>query len=250
MAIKDVIEKKQAEEATPAVTPTADGKASKAEAFRQEGAAIRAQMTEDQKAAEGSKSDKVAFVCSLGNPAKRQNRVEKSQNIASHEVVGYKFKVLEDTVVPVAPYVSSNILDVAPATEKTVKAGEVVALNLVETAMFMSRIEYAGKFTGEGTGVNLTVRSAKDRTDPLPVLQLAGEGSIKSTMELVGDIVGAGADGKGGTVTVKPEYQETFGKLFEKRRLGRQAAGKIKKAGNAQANIAAAFRSYYQSKAK
>ena len=53
-----------------------------------------------------------------------------------------------------------TVLDVEPATERQVKAGEVVALNIVETAMFISRMEFAGRFTGEGTSVFLSAKTS------------------------------------------------------------------------------------------
>ena len=55
---------------------------------------LRAQMSEDEKALEGSKSDKVAFVCALGDPNRKQARVENKTTIPSYVVVGYKVKVL------------------------------------------------------------------------------------------------------------------------------------------------------------
>ena len=71
-----------------------DKEKSGAEAFRAEGAKIRAAMSQDERAVEGKKSDTIAFVSALGNPARKQDRVEGGKSIPCYEVVGYKFKAL------------------------------------------------------------------------------------------------------------------------------------------------------------
>ena len=235
-------------EATKAPKDVATGKSVKTEAFKQQGASIRAQMSEDQKAIEGSKSDKVAFVCALGDPNRKQARVVSKTSVPSYTVVGYKFKVLEDTTVPFAPIAEKykTPLDVEPAQERAVKAGEIVSLNLVETAMFISRLEYAGKFSGEGTIVTLSAKSSKDRENPLPILTKRNGGSIKENMELIADMVGATADNKG-TPQIKEEFKASFSALYKKRSLGKSTTS-AKKAGEGQADIAAAFRNYYANK--
>lgn len=249
MALKDKIASAQ-ETKTATATATANPKTStKTDAFKQQGASLRAQMSEDQKAIEGSKSDKVAFVCALGDPNRKQARVENKTSVPSYVVVGYKFKALEDMTVPFAP-ISENwktILDVEPMQERQKKAGEVFALNIVETAMLISRLEYAGKFTGEGTAVALSAKTSNDRQDPLPILNKIGAGSIKENMELIADMVGATADTKG-TPQIKGEYAESFGALYAKKSLTRKATSAQKKAGEGQADIAAAFRNYYAGK--
>lgn len=249
MALSDKIN--AVENSAPATTPkpvAADGKTSATNAFKAKGASIRAQMSEDQKAVEGSKSDKVAFVCALGDPNRKQARVEGKDTIDSYVVVGYKFRVLEDMDVPFAPLKKGmkSILDVEPAATKHASAGSEVSLNIVETAMFISQIEYAGRFTGEGTEVYLSAKSSKDRPEPLPILNKQGQGSIKENLELIADMVGAG-EGHKGTPKIKPEYAESFGELYAKKPLTKNGAA-VKKAGEGQKDIAAAFRSLYASK--
>lgn len=250
MALKDKIANAQGEQtkATPAPA-SATKTVTKTDAFKQQGASLRAQMSEDEKALEGSKSDKVAFVCALGDPNRKQARVENKATIPSFVVVGYKFKVLEDMTVPFAPIRQDmkTVLDVEPATERQVKAGEVVALNIVETAMFISRMEFAGKFTGEGTSVFLSAKTSQDRPEPLPILNKTGNGSIKDNMELIADMIGADATNKG-TPQIKEEFKESFGAIYVKKNLTKKSAGSAKKAGEGQADIAAAFRNYYASK--
>ena len=260
MALKDKIEQAQQNQAAAAAgqsapagaapTPTAGGKGvnSKTDAFKAKGAALRAQMSDDQKAVEGSKSDKVAFVCALGDPSRKQARVENKTSVPSYVVVGYKFRALEEMTIPQAPLKQGmrTILDVEEATEKQVAAGEEFHLNIVETAMLISRVEYAGRFSGEGTQVALSVKTSNDREEPLPILNKVGAGSIKENMELIADMVGGdGTDKNRGTAQVKPEYAETFGALYTRRSLQKKSAGAAKKAGEGQADIAAAFRAYY-----
>lgn len=253
MALKDKIAEAEGKAAATPTAPAAPaagakGANSKTELFKQKGQALRAQMTEDQKAVEGSKSDKVAFVCALGDPARKQARVENKTSVPSYVVVGYKFRALEDMNVPFAPLKQGmkNILDVEEPTEKAVSAGQEFHLNIAETAMLISRIEYAGRFSGEGTQVALSVKTSVDRDEPLPILTKVGAGSIKENMELIADMVGGdGTEKNRGTAQVKDEYAETFGALYSRSRLSKKSAGAAKKAGEGQADIAAAFRAYY-----
>lgn len=247
--LKQKVEEAQSTQAvaTPAVANGAKSD-SKASAFKADGASLRARMSDDQKAIEGSKSDKVAFVCALGDPNRKQARVENKTSVPSYVVVGYKFKVLEDMTVPFAPIAKDwkTPLDVEPAQERAVKAGEIVALNIVETAMFISRLEFAGKFSGEGTAVCLSAKSAQDRPEVLPILNKVGNGSIKENMELIADMVGATADSKG-TPHIKDEYAASFGELYKKKAISKKGT-KAKEAGEGQKDIAAAFRNYYANK--
>ena len=218
--------------------------------FKNMGASIRATMTEDQKAIEGSKSDKVAFVCALGDPTHGQPRREGGKDIPSFVVVGYKFKALEDMSIPNAPIVQDykNPLDVEFGADVKVKAGQIFSLNVVETCLLISRTEFGGHFTGEGTHVTLSVRHSKTRVEPRPILNSA-DASVKVNMDLVAEMVGATAD-NAGTPKVKDEYAEKFGVLFQKReRLSKKGLGREKTSGEASADIAAAFRKYYADKA-
>lgn len=256
MALKDKVQAAEANQAqAPAAAPSApaSGVNSKTEAFKAKGRAIRAQMTDDQKQAEGSKSDKVAFVCALGDPARKQARVENKTSIPSYVVVGYKFKALEDMTVPQANLKKQgrkNLLDTEEPTERQVKAGQEFHLNLVETAMLISRVEYAGRFSGEGVQVALSVKTAQDREEPLPILNKIGAGSIKENMELIADMIGGdGTDKNRGTPKCKAEYEETFGALYIRSTAtkgGSMARQQV--SGEGQKDIAAAFRAYYGSK--
>ena len=255
MALKDKLEEVQAQAQAKAVqnsTPSASkstDKDKKIAAMKAQGASIRAQMSEDQKAVEGSKSDKVSYVCALGNPNVKTSRKQGNQNLPSYTVVGYKFKVLEDMTVPFAPLRENmtTLLDVEPATERAVKAGEIVALNTVEAAMFISRIEFAGSFTGEGTNVTMSARTSKDRPDPLPILTTK-TGSVKENMELIADMVGITEANPKGTPQIKPEYEASWGALFRKKNAGPKSTGGRSNKNDDSQNLAAAFRAYYANK--
>lgn len=217
--------------------------------FKAMGASLRTNMTEEEKVKEGSKRDKVAFVCCLADPNRKQSRMSKSYSIKSYQVVGYKFKLLEDTMVPHAPLKEkpSSMLDTEEITLVPHKAGEIVALNLVETGAFISREEYAGQFTGEGKGVYVLAKYAKTRGNvPLPALRYIGSGSVKENLEFIADMVGA-TDTKKGTPVIKEEYKDIFGVLYNKKRAGKKPE-EDKPSGEAAANVAAAFRNFYKQK--
>ena len=217
--------------------------------FKALGASLRTNMTEEQKVKEGSKRDTVAFVCCFADPNRKQSRMSKSYSIKSYNVVGYKFKLLEDTMVPHAPLKENykSLLDTEEITLVPHKAGEIVVLNLVETGAFISREEYAGQFTGEGKGVYVLAKYAKTRGNvPLPALRYIGSGSVKENLEFVADMVGA-TDTKKGTPRIKPEYEDIFGVLYKKKKAGKKATEE-KPSGEAAANIAAAFRDFYKAK--
>lgn len=250
MAITDAL--KGANGAAPAA-PAAESNAqrqTKDNNFKMLGDSLRAQMTDDQKAAEGSKSDKVAFVCSLGDPARPQPRRTGGKDVPSLTVVGYKFKILEDTKVPVAPLNPNwkSYVDIASIDWKPAKAGETVDLTIAETGIMISQAEYAGQFSGEGDTVVLSVKHSASRGEPMPVLRKMGTGSVKENMEEIGVVSGTDANGKK-KYAVKPEYEEKFGVLYQKKSAQRKGTGSAKQAGEAHKAIAAAFRDLYAKKA-
>lgn len=256
MAFSDVLnEGQKTEQAAPAPDTTPAPKAgttansNAGSEFRNTGASLRASLSDDQKAAEGSKSDKVEFIAVLMNPAKKSSRVENKKSIPSHPVVGYKLRLLEDAMVPYAPLKSNNELDVENITYVQHKAGEVISLNIIETGAFISKVEYGGRFCGNGKAVVIGAAFSKERPgEPRPVLNLEeNSGSIKTSMELIADMKTI----DGGTVAVvKDEFKDTFGKLFIKKTVGNKPNrnGQNKVAGESYKNLAAAFRDMYAKK--
>lgn len=216
------------------------------EVFKSQGEAERQTLTEDQKAAEGCKSNTITFQGCLGNPAKPQSRVQKGASVPSLTVVGYEFVSSEPITVDVLPikegFKSLSDVDYENASQKQVAAGEVFALNAMETAALISRSEYAGKFSGGNKEVTLSAKFSNDRPDPLPILK-AAEGSIKQVMVEVADMV----DGK---PVVKDQYAEKFAVLFKRKSTNKVGSSRAAKSGEAEKNIAAAFRKFLADKQK
>lgn len=220
--------------------------------FKALGESIGASMTAEDKAKEGSMRGAVAFVCALGNPKQKQDRVEKGKSVPCYKPVGYKFKALQDIMVPVIPLKENynSLIDVAieNATEVPVKAGETFICNLREYGALISKTEFNGIFNGEGREVFLGVTFSGTREEPYPILK-AAEGSIKETMELVANV--EEVKGTDGAVTkkytVKDEFAEKFGMLFKARSTSRSGAGSARasEAGVSASNIARALQDYY-----
>lgn len=237
--------------ATPA-TPTAPAASGKSgskpsEVLKQQGASIRATMTADQKAVEGSKRDKVAFVASIGDPSHRQSRSEHGTSVPSVQIVGYRLKALEDMTVPVSPLKPDcqHYFDCEGLSEKPVKAGETFDVNLVEMTLLITRPEYAGRFTGEGQSVKISSSSTQDKAKVRPIFRNGeNSGSIKGNIIMIADIVGKDTDPTGkGQAIIKEEFREKFGCLVRKR--------SAKKSGSAVntdgiADLAAAFGAIYR----
>ena len=239
-------------------TPPQDGKSvtgknTEHERFLAEGHALRSKMTPEEKQLEGSKSDKVAFVAALGDPNKPQYRKEEKKDIPSYVVVGYAFKALEDMEIPRANLKRkfANFMDVEPMDTETVKAGETFYLNVFETGALISQTPYAGTFSGEGTAVTLSLKHSQNRTEPLPVLNKQGKGSIKENMILIADMVGADPANKvKGKPQIKPEFASKFSVLYEKRDAnGKRGNGAgAKAAGETTKDLAFAFQNYLKKK--
>lgn len=223
------------------VAPTSQ----KTAALKAQGASIREKATADEKAIEGSKSGDIEFVSCLGDPAAKRKimgpvdeATGKATTLPTHLVVGYQFKALADIDVPVKPLKGKNLYEVEAQGTKHVATGTVFALNIMETAELISRVEYAGWFTGGDKKVFLSVVFGKSDDKPHPVLKMAdGNGSIKSNMTMISDIV----DGK---PVLKAEFQESYANYYKKHsRVAR--TGKTRVAGEDAKNLAAAFRTMF-----
>lgn len=255
MALSQAINKNAG--AAPAAAPTAPKptvagganktqSSAKTENFKAHGASLRSQMSEDEKKMEGSKSDKVEFICALGDPKRSQKRRAGNQDLDSHVVVGYAFKVLEDMKVPYAPLKVGfqSLIDCEPYKWVDAKAGETVYLNNYETGIFMTQIQFAGNFTGGGNAVSLSIKFSADREDPLPVLNKDGKGSIKEGMMLIADVTEV--DGQQ-QVKLK-EGMDKFQALYVKRRTAGKGGTTGAKKNETQKNLAASFRDFLASK--
>lgn len=241
----------------PQAPPVGGGKAAgkfdnaKSEEFRAMGKQIRANMTADQLAIEGTKRDSLAFVSALGDPTKKQNRSVNNLSLPSYRVVGYRFKVLEDMEIPDIPFKEDGVTDVLDVvdicTMRMVRAGTVVDLNLVETALLLSRPEFAGGCTGEGESVIIDAKFKKDRPVPLPALKKTVPGSVKENMVLIAKMV-MGADNKE-IPQIEPGF-EKFAVLLKKKSAGSKTSTAVNTAGESTKDLAAAFNKFYGDKLK
>ena len=232
--------------AAAVAAPTAKG-ASKSETFRASGQALRAKMDEKAKALEGSKSDKVSFVACIMDPARPQKRREGKADVDSFMVVGYTFKLEEDMAVPVAPIKTGykSLCDVEfPVKWEDHKAGDIIRLNNMETGIFISQTQFAGEFTGGGNTVRLSMKFSNERTEPLPVLNKIGEGSIKLSSEFVSE-----ASEINGVKQYKvKEGFEKFAPLYVKRSAGGRGSAGSKARNEAHRDLAKSFEQYINSK--
>lgn len=257
MALSDAVNKvasaPKAKTPTPAPAaavnaPTAKGQ-SKSDMFRSTGQASRAKKSEADKAIEGSKSNTITFLNVLADPSRPQKRRSGKQDLPSFAVVGYSFKLGEDTNIPVAPLKAGfkSLCDCEEPTWEMHKAGETVHLNNIEMGLLIAQPQYAGEFTGGGTTVKLSIKFSSDRPDPLPVLVKDGDGSIKENMVHIA--VATEVDG------VKKyqlnEGMEKFAPLYMKKSAagGRGSAG-AKKTNEAHRDLAEAYLLFMQKKNK
>lgn len=249
MALSGIVAEAEAQAVAPQTAtpvPAQSGAKTEVEAlhenFKAKGHALRESRSAEEKALEGSKSDKVVFIGCLGDPASGQFRKSKGENIPSNKVVGYRFKAVEDMQVPVSKLKVGfkNHLDTEEITMRDVKAGEEFDLNLFETGVLAAQIEYSGKFTGEGTYVTLNVKFSKDRPDPLPVLK-ALKGSVKENMITVATNIG---DETKKQWQVKDEFADKFDVLYIKKSAGKPSGGSNNSAKESTADVAAAFLQY------
>lgn len=238
--------------APKAAAPTAKagapaGKSSaKSEAFRNAGKELIANMSEDQKAAMGSKSNTLAFVAALGDPRQRQDRVSGNATVTSYLVVGFRFKAVEPVTFMRKPFNAQpkDILDVDYACTETVtvQAGETFDLNLVETARLLAQPVYGGSATGSEKGVFLTYKESQTRKDPLPVLSCIGKGSVKEGMILISDKVGENE------WKVKPEFQPIFQPLYTKKNAVKKGSANSKDQNSTRHEVAASFLAFLMKK--
>lgn len=228
----------------------------KRDEYCEAGANIRVALSEAEKQLEGSKSDKVAFLYCLGNPAVSQKRVVAgNQSIDSFRVEGYAFKALEPltyTRYNLKPEARIGVdVDRDTATEVQVGAGEVFYLNLFEAGALISRPEYAGSFSGEGQTVNFDVTFSEARKgEPLPILKKAsGSGSIKEGMIEIATMVADPNNPNKKVAKVKDEFADKFAVLFTKKTSASRAGSAASRvAGENAKNLAAAFNAYINKK--
>ena len=232
-----------------ATTPDATkvGKVGKqvTEEFKNQGQDILSNLSEDEKAALGSKRDTVAFKGVIVDPKSNQS-IKKGNEVKKGKVVmGYVLKFLEDTDIPFAPYSkfagkNDKLAVVYPEKSRHVAAGSTEYLNVYEAMRLVTRPEYSGMFTGEGYEVFIRPASSGSREVPLPTFSSPGAGSIKDNPIEAAEVIN-------GEAVVKDEFKASFAGWFEKKRLvgGEGKTAKKNKAGDSAMILAAAFNAYF-----
>ncbi len=215
----------------------------KMKAYRKEGEFERGQMSEADKAKEGSARADIAFVTCLsskssispkdGTPVPVGYRL---QNVSNHPIT---VETMKFNVYPTERSKrAKNQFDVDTQNRgtKTVQPGQMFNVNPVEMAALISRLEYSGYFNGGDKGqVKLTAQLVGDESIPRPSLVFTDKNQkIRTIFEEITAKVG---EGKGHWVC-KDEYKEEFEALFIRATRPEGAGGKVDNA----ANTAAVFR--------
>lgn len=230
------------------------------DAFRARGASIRNAMSAEEKALEGSLSNKVEFIITLGDPRQNDKRSigkkdgsNKTQYEDCIKPVGYKFKALADIEVPkVTLKANANYpFEYEKVDWIPVKAGETFSLTLFEAGLLLSELKFAGRVNGGNGGeVVLHVTFTKNRVDaqgnmqPLVVLKRIGS-AIKDNIEPVA-VESVDPNGKKSFV-LKDEYKEKFAWCFKPKSISRSSgSGSNKAKENIPANLSRALGDYYK----
>lgn len=104
----------------------------------------------------GSKSHTIEFIAPLGDPSHPDTVKDEKTGVVTKTpyIVGYRFKALEDVVVPecgLADDAKKNLMSYKDKNgTKQVKAGEEFDLTRFEAGLFLAPAEYNGKITGGG----------------------------------------------------------------------------------------------------
>jgi hypothetical protein len=206
--------------------------AAKGGSFADQGNAILAGMSEEERQALGSKSHTLIFKGLLGAKKLPQYKTTAGrERTPSYKPVGIKLEFTEETQYPVIPYSKTTATDgIDPATIKyaTAKAGEVVTLTLFEFMYLVSRPEYSGYVTAKNSpkGGVLGILGKKylngEDKLPTPSFKYTDGGSPKETMQPI-DV----KDEATGNWMPKPEYAEKFAKLYEVK-VTQPGAGAVK----------------------
>lgn len=161
----------------------------------------------------GPKSDTIEFISCIHNPSKPQPRMASGGKIIPcYQIVGYKIKLLEDTLVPDSKYRpnAKEFDDVElPVTQTMHSAGEIVDLTVYDMILLISKEEYNGYITGGKIPLKLSMLNLKGYPNPRPTVRGADKslGSIKVITEPC-------AEGYSKNWHPFPWAEEKFGGLF------------------------------------
>lgn len=121
-----------------------------------EGNRLIKEMTEEEKANLGSKSDTLHFICQLGLASKKRSRKVNGENTDSFTPVGVRLVSDIDIVVPYLKDVTkNNKTGIDPDEDfdyRMVSAGEEFTLTLYEFMYLITRDEYNGRLSAHKDG--------------------------------------------------------------------------------------------------
>ena len=193
----------------------------------QEGNAILATFSEEQRSQLGSMSGTLHFKHLLGLASqKSQRRVSQNENVDCSTPVGVVLVSDVDIEVPVIPVTKNKDtgIEAEDISFRKVKAGEEFDLTYYEFMFLIVREEYAGflEANGDPRGAYFSPKlpayfNGKAKL-PTPTINLV-QGAAKASMV---DIDVKGPNGW----EIKPEYKEKYGDLLVKARPQRQAGTK------------------------
>ena len=150
-----------------------------ADAFISLGEQARKQMPEQEEQMLGNRVGDVTLLCKLVDPTKPVKVIRSDgEDKRSFLVIGWMFRANRDIEIPRAPYIvdSSSLIDVEPVTYTVVKSGEEFCLNRAETAMLLSRDEYAGAvLTESGDEAYLIAQFRWGSHEPIPNISTNGK---------------------------------------------------------------------------
>lgn len=189
-----------------------------ADAFISLGEQARKQMPEQEEQMLGSGVGDVTLLCKLVDPTKPIKVIRSDdEDKRSLLVIGWMFRANRDIEIPRAPYVvnSGSLIDVEPVTYTVVKSGEEFCLNRVETAMLLSRDEYAGAvLTESGDEAYLVANFRWGSREPIPNISTKDKDVLP--MRPIGKLVKNDADRVIG-IDLYPEFNsfQTYAQRVE-----------------------------------
>lgn len=226
---------KQSEGATPDIAPKATKPLRPSDKLAAEGATIRSQLTEEQKALEGIWSEHVTRVRALtANKFMERTVINKVESFEP-AIVGYVF--MADIPLEGIAKADGDTINVPANTE--------FILTRQETGEFFSRPEMGGMSSDS----RLTVRYNKSKGEFTPLLNDTKKRAVKAnsvTIDTVEEVDGVRK------CKVLPEYEDDFGFLYVRKTGGCAlgTGGRAAKDAERQKNLAAGLFALYQAKKK
>ena len=191
--------------------------------FQQGGEDLRKNMSLQELKQEGKKSSTIKLLYCLTD----KRRVKNGKSA----VVGFRLYTTEEVTYTEYKLNNNfkNLLDCTKLGEKTVSANSEFIVNLREMVELISRVEYAGEFTGDGITAYLSAKDILKAGYMFPM--------IKVRDKLISEYCVAIQDSDNNML---PEYQDKFGVINTRVTVNRHYSS------DSVRDIAAAFRDLYK----